>query len=35
MDGPLKSRQVTTNSPWGLFDLFEIGVAVTHPDGTL
>ncbi len=35
MDGPPKSRQVTTNSPWGLFDSLEIGVAVTHPDGTL
>ena len=35
MDGPPKSRQATTNSPWGLFDSLEIGVAVTQPDGTL
>ena len=35
MDGPPKSRQATTNSPWGMFDSLEIGVAVTHPDGTL
>ena len=35
MDGPPKSTQATTNSPWGLFDSLEIGVAVTHPDGTL